>query len=105
MPLEVEVEVDDALLESVLTDEWRAHYYALHAPEEVAEHLAYNLVQGSSLASLDGFADQPPLAAKILRVVTDDAVELLDDPPRPSRAPARRPRPRSPRARGRRSCG
>jgi len=53
------IEVDDQLLEDVLTDEWRSRFYALLSAEDVAGHLAFNLIQGASLQQLDGFADQP----------------------------------------------
>lgn len=67
-----EIEVDDALLKSVDTDEWRDNFYHLTTAEEVAAHLAYNLIRGASLASLDGFADQPEDAAEITGTADTD---------------------------------
>jgi len=66
------VEIDDRLLASVLTDEWRQDYYRLFTAGDVAAHLAYNLIQRSSLASLDGFADQPEDRAVLLEIDVDD---------------------------------
>ncbi len=58
----VEIEVDERLLASVLTAEWRQNFYRLTTPGDVAGHLAYNLIQDRRLSSLDGFAEQPGLA-------------------------------------------
>jgi len=66
------IEVDDALLASVDTAEWRDSFYNLTTAEEVAEHLGYNLMRGASLASLDGFADQPADAAEITSTGADN---------------------------------
>ncbi len=51
--------IDDAVI-SAVDDEWRATFYLLETPEEIAEHLAYNAVANhANLSSLDGWADQP----------------------------------------------
>lgn len=60
-----EIEVDDALLKSVDTAEWRDTFYHLTTAEEIAAHIAYNLIRGNGLTSLEGFADQPVSAAVI----------------------------------------
>ena len=73
--LDVEIEIDDPLLTSTLTTEWRQRHYHLLTPGAVAAHLAYNLVQGRRLRTLDGFADQPPEAARILNIDVDDGEE------------------------------
>ena len=52
------IELDDAVID-VVDDEWRAGLYNLHTPEEIAEHIACNLVRGARLSMLDGWADQP----------------------------------------------
>lgn len=70
--LDVEIEVNECLLTDVLTDEWRGHFYPLNSPGEVAAHLAYNLIQGRRLSSLDGFADQPEDATRIVDVAVDE---------------------------------
>ena len=41
-------------------DEWRASFYDLNTPEEIAAHIIYNkVVNRWNLSSLDGFADMP----------------------------------------------
>lgn len=55
----IEIEVDQRVLDDVLTDEWRSNFYPLTTPEDVAGHLAFNLVRGAEMHQLDGFADQP----------------------------------------------
>lgn len=77
--LAVEVEVDQRLLDDVLTDEWRAQFYPdIRAPGDVAEHLAFNLVQGRRLSSLDGFADQSDERARVVDVEVDDPAVKID---------------------------
>jgi hypothetical protein len=49
-------------------------HYQLFTSSEVAGHLAYNMVQGRRLTSLDGFADQPEDAARVLDIYVDDDV-------------------------------
>lgn len=72
----VTVEVSQKLLDDVLTDEWRSHYYNLHTPEDVAAHLAYNFMRDVPLSLLDGFADQPASAARMIgRPEDDDTTE------------------------------
>lgn len=70
------VEIDDAVCKSVLTDEWRADFYPIRDREQVAEHVAFNLVRGSKLSQLDGFADLPDSAAQLLEFWPDDAREV-----------------------------
>lgn len=60
-----EIELSQSLLDAVLTDEWRARFYKLLFPVDVAQHLAFNLLQGRSLTSLDGFADRGPGEAQV----------------------------------------
>jgi hypothetical protein len=71
--MDAEVSIDERLLEDVLTEEWRSSFYPLHTPADVAEHLAFNLIQGRSLSSLDGFADQDSLRVHL------DFDELVTD--------------------------
>jgi len=66
--LEFEIDVDQSLLDAVLTDEWRGRFYNLIEPSEVASHLAFNILGGHRVSLLDGFADQP-----------DDAAEIVSD--------------------------
>lgn len=59
------IELSQELLDAVLTDEWRRQFFDLQSPEEVAEHLAYNLAQHHELKLLDGFADKEGQARMI----------------------------------------
>ena len=42
------LEVDDEVIERV-DDEWRGSFYPLHTPEDVVEHLSYNMFRGAEL--------------------------------------------------------
>ncbi|HMI84844.1 MAG TPA: hypothetical protein VK550_12175 [Polyangiaceae bacterium] len=79
----VEVEIDQRLLDSVLTDEWRAQMFPFYKPEEVASHLVFNLIQGTPLTSIDGYADQDPERVKMGHIDTDETVEINDPKPTP----------------------
>lgn len=65
--VDLEVRIDEKVFEAVLTDEWRSRFYQLRTREDVARHLTFNLLQGRSLSSLDGFAD-----------LSDDLVDVVD---------------------------
>jgi hypothetical protein len=79
VPIQVEIEVDQRLIDDVLTSAWRTDHYPLHFAGDVAAHLAYNLVQGSQLPGLDGFADQPTDRARVVTIRCDESdVEDLD---------------------------
>lgn len=57
MSLMMAIEVDDDVIDRV-DDEWRSQLYSLHTPEQIAEHLAYNIVVNqATLSWLDGWAD------------------------------------------------
>jgi hypothetical protein len=71
----VEIDIAPALLKSVLTDEWRSQFYPFMTPEDVAEHLAFNLIQGRSLSLLDGFADQDPKRVTLGEIIPSDTEE------------------------------
>ena len=63
---EVEIEVDDALLKSCNTDEWRSQMFPYKRDEEFVEHIAYNMVINETrLESIDGYADQPKERVRI----------------------------------------
>ena len=76
----VEMELDDRVID-VVNDEWRSYLYNLRTPEEIAEHIAFNLVANSGrLSMLDGWADQPDQNARILSEDLDfEAEEILED--------------------------
>jgi len=60
------IEIAQSVLDGVLTDEWRAQFYALTTPQDVADHLAYNMVvHRAGLSQLDGFADHPDRDARV----------------------------------------
>ncbi len=61
----VVVELDERVIDQV-DDEWKGMFYQLHTPEDVAEHICYNLlVNRTSLSWLDGWADVPDNLAKL----------------------------------------
>lgn len=67
------IDLDDAVIEAV-DDEWRGIFYNLHTPEQIAEHIAFNLiVRHAPLSRLDGWADQPRENAE---VIEDDDWEV-----------------------------
>jgi len=62
---DVTIELDEKVI-NVVDDVWRSQLYDLHTPEEIAAHIAANLVEGSRLSRLDGWADQPDENARIV---------------------------------------
>lgn len=80
----VEVEVDQAVFDAVLTDEWRAMFYPFFTPADVAGNLAYCLVQGMPLSSLDGYADQDAKSVVVGQLDIDHVEEIQ---PKPRRHP------------------
>jgi hypothetical protein len=79
----VEVEVDQAVFDAVLTDEWRSQFYPFYTPADVAGNLAFCLVQGMSISQLDGYADQDKESAKIGPIENEDVDEIEPKPTRP----------------------
>jgi hypothetical protein len=92
--LVVFIDLDQRLLDDVLTEEWRAQFYGdVRTASDVANHLAFNLVQGRGLSSLDGFADQPDDRAVVVDAEVDaPAIEASADPTPMSRTKARKAR-------------
>ena len=71
----VVIDLDEKVI-SVVNDEWRKSLYDLHTPEDIAAHIAYNLVVNKiPLSSMDGWADQPNENA---RIIEDDIYEEDD---------------------------
>jgi hypothetical protein len=63
---EAVIALADEVIDAV-DDEWRSMFYNLHTPEDIAEHIGYNLVVNHwDLTSLDGWADQPRTNAKLV---------------------------------------
>jgi hypothetical protein len=61
-----EIALDEKVI-SVVDDEWRGTFYNLHDIEDIAEHIAYNMVKNEvRLSQIDGWADQPDENAKLL---------------------------------------
>jgi len=78
------IEVDADVIRAV-NKEWRGRFYHLDTPEEVAQHLAFNLlVNGASLSQLDGFADKEDDAVTIPRDLID--IQANEISPRRRRA-------------------
>lgn len=63
----VTLDLDKSLLPD---DEWRSHFYDIRTMEEVAKHVAYNIIANrmSRISQLDGFADRAEEDCKILNV-------------------------------------
>jgi len=59
------IELDDDVITAV-DSEWRSQFYNLDSINDIAEHIAYNLLRGASLSRLDGWADQPDTNARLL---------------------------------------
>jgi len=73
------IELDDAVIDAV-DDEWRDYLYKLFTPEQIAQHIAYNLViRHAKLSHLDGWADQPNENARIVDEEDWD-IEALEIP-------------------------
>lgn len=78
------IEIDSDVIRSV-DKEWRSRFYDLSTPEEVAQHLAFNLlVNCAHLSQLDGFADKSDGAVSLPRNLIN--VEAEEIRPRRRRA-------------------
>jgi len=75
--------LDEAVI-NVVDDEWRSQLYNLNTPEEIAQHIAYNmLANGVHLKSLDGWGDQPNENAEIEmwpNWENEDCKEIIEEP-------------------------
>lgn len=62
----VVLELDQRVLDAV-DDEWRAMLFPLYTDEQIAEHIAFNMIVNQiPLTSIDGFADQSDDRARSL---------------------------------------
>jgi|GEM_PF-5798726 len=62
------IELEDEVIDRV-DDEWRRFLYDLNTPEEIAEHIAFNIiVNNAGLSRLDGWADLPDRMARVTEV-------------------------------------
>lgn len=65
LSVELTIELDEQVF-AVVDDEWRKVLYDLTTPEEIASHIAYNMVANDlKLSQMDGWADQPDSNAHI----------------------------------------
>lgn len=62
------IDIEEEVIEAV-NDEWRQHFYpSLKTPQDVAEHIAFNIIVNKSpLSMLEGFANWPDSHAKVIR--------------------------------------
>lgn len=66
----IEIAIDDAIVALCGDAAWVRDFYGLGTPEEIAEHLAYNVgLRYRSVSRLDGFADRAD--ADVVARVTD----------------------------------
>ena len=76
----VEIELDDAVINAV-DDEWRKQLYDLKTPEDIAAHIAYNMViNNAPLSMIEGWADQPDENAEIIGQDSWDAEVQFEIP-------------------------
>ena len=76
------IELDQAVID-VVDDDWREHLYQLFTPEEIAEHICYNIVKNHlQLSQMDGWADMDNSMVRMLEWPDFDfgmeAVELKE---------------------------
>lgn len=74
--IRVVVRLSDKVLAVASDADWQEMFYSLTTPEDVAEHIAFNRVQGRELSQLDGFADLSNDDAVVLDINVVEAVEL-----------------------------
>jgi len=72
------IELAQTVLDAV-DDDWRANFYSLNTPEDIAAHIARNMHAGMELSQMDGFADQPSTNAHLetIGVIEDYWAEAL----------------------------
>ena len=60
------VEIDDSVFDAV-DNEWRSNFYPLHTPNDIAEHVGWNVgIMDRKLTMLDGWADQPEGSVRVI---------------------------------------
>lgn len=73
------ISLSNSVIDAV-DDEWREFFYQLDTPEEVAAHIAYNMVINKcNLSNLDGWANLPNHAAKITGFTWDLYAKELEN--------------------------
>ena len=67
------VEIDQDVIDA-MDDDWREQFYNLNTPEDIAGHIGRNLILGSRLSMLDGFADQSDTGATL--EISDEEIDI-----------------------------
>jgi len=57
--VEMDLEIHEDVIERGLSQEFKDSFYEFNDENDVAEHIAYNIIGGSTLSMIDGFADMP----------------------------------------------
>ena len=74
--IDCDIILDEEVINRV-DDEWRSQFYSLTSANDIAEHIAYNLVVNNArLSQLDGWADMKDLQAAI---ISDSVSELSSE--------------------------
>jgi len=73
--IDVDIEVSKSVLKTAQSKSWRETFYNFKTDDEVAAHLAYNLVRGAALSQLDGFANRDDSEAAVISIETDVEVQ------------------------------
>lgn len=69
------IEIDESVIKTV-DQGWRDDFYDYTTPEEIAEHIGYNmLVNNLTLSQMDGFADLFDSSATLSKVDWETSVE------------------------------
>ena len=60
------ITIDQSVIDAV-DDNWRLHLYNLNTPEEIAEHIGFNMLENHlRLSQLDGWADMSDSMARVV---------------------------------------
>ncbi len=74
--IETEIEIDQAVFDEV-DDDWRAAFYELRTDEQIAEHIAYNLIYNRlSFSVLDGWNLPVDAARERIEAAMEPDIEL-----------------------------
>lgn len=80
LTIEVEMEIDPAVVAVALTPEWQAQLYPMDDEADVLEMLAWNCaVKSRELSSLDGWADRADGDLEVIRCNVENT-EVLESP-------------------------
>jgi hypothetical protein len=62
-----DLEISPEVFEQI-DEDWKNTFYNLETPEEIAEHISYNMLRGCNLSNLDGFANLSNNFAKLTNI-------------------------------------